>query len=1496
MTEEHAPATCKRRLVVIAVSEYDDGTLAQRTAFRDGISAQVAVVENWWNNDHLDDKRRFTPSHPPKPLQCVHDLRAFLIDENLIEAKDDEALVIYLTGHGLAPAGSQHFLRLPDTHTERPLATAFPTAELIAAVLDSPAEHVLVMVDSCFSGRLAEELDRTLKALHPDRHALSSLVVLAAGNEDSTPRLRAFTSALAAVHAHCANEANGYARSHLSWEDFHTILDIVWDRAQMADIHVLWPPRSVSRRLAAHQLSPCLPNPGHNDTSLLDDARSQLGWTRLDLDNYWVTRATGQMSGDTGWYFTGRTALVTRINDFLAGNDSTLIVTGQAGSGKSALLARLVTLSDPRFCNNTAYHPYLEAIPQELRVPVGAVDAAVLARNTDPPELTATLYQALTGRRAPVGQTTADLLHAARTSLAKTSRPLTVVVDGIDEARNPRRIITDVLRPLAGLRSNGRPAVRLILGIRSSLPSRLRLPHQDASAERDLLSLLQQATDALTPLRTDDNSARDDIAAYIAALLHTQPATGTRLVRHSDRAITDVASAIAQEVTPSFLDARLAAQQLHARPHLPAPSDARWRRQLRQGTQQLLRQDLADVAQHTGTRPENLLAALRATAFALGAGLPWSTVWPAAVHSLEPGCNTPEAAIRLVRGSRLTGYLTTTVEDGRTVYRPIHERVSETLRTAPHTLLLQQPLPGTTDTPATDSTAAHRSLTRAFTSLLEDTPQQPPHPYLRRHLIAHAEAGNVLDDAHIPASFLPFETHGRIRGTLGLPVIPQTSTRRLAAWSRIEPFLADAPPDARADSLALAERADSDQSKPMPPAAPRSPSLAARWNRLHLPSNILASTASDVYDLITFHSTDGSSIVAAGHADGTVTMWDARTGLPFGAPFTQLGRCARAMAVLDVTWRTTEPRFVVGTDAGLWQCDPDTGTARKLLSGRIRAVTPFFAPEHGPLLAVVLLRDVLIVDPYTGKVINRRERRTDRRPTTVHALEAVPLPDGQTLLAVGEDGSHVPLLDANTLETVGQLPGQGMGTSALQAFRNWDGALRLAIASRSGKGVRIFDPLTERLQRHAPIRRSVASMAIYHDTHGAPLLVLGSGVDGRISLIDTDDGEVLHQLPSEHTKMVRGLAVLDTSAVRGGTDSSGIRSQFNQTAAPLVVSGSLDGTIRLWEPQHDDIKHTSMTDPSAQHVAVLPQLAGPPRLVSGNQATKITVHSAETGSPEPFPHDALDIPRHHITALAATDKAHRTRAGRLAVGYSDGSLHALTDTGERRVVVERSEYGRPSRIRSLAFVPTIASGPPVVAAGFSDSYLAYYSLDDEDDTHWNMLRTDSSVRCLAATLAGDLPLLAVATRTVGLLHPGQTTHARLPQRTGNAHSLAFITHPATQGLLLATGGADGIIRLWDPADPRREALPALHGHQGKVTALTTLHHPFRTQPMLVSASTDDTTVRVWECQTGEEVLRLVTAAPITTLAVLPHDNLHQHSQPTVVFGSPRGIGAATVHL
>lgn len=1492
MTEERVPPTFARRLVVIAVSDYDDGTPADREAFRAGISAQVAVVDDWWAGSHLEDERRFTPSPPPspppKPLLSVYDLRSFLIAEELAKADSDEALVIYITGHGLAPRGRQHFLRLPDTDENRPLGTAFPTAELITTALDSRAGHVLVMVDSCFSGRLADELLDNLKALDQDRRALESLVVLSAGNEDARPRLQAFTSLLAAIRAHCEDQTNGYARSHLSWEDFHAISVAVWDHTTMADIHRIWPPTdSVSLQLAARALSPCLPNPGHTDTALLDDARSQVGWNRANLDDYWIPRATGQMSGSNpGWHFTGRAALITRMINFLGGDDGALIVTGPAGSGKSALLARLVTLSDPRFRADDTYRPLLDAIPEHLQVPEGAVDAAVLARNTDPHELSAALYEALSGHPTPVGEDPIVELRAyVSVFMHLNGRPLTVVIDGIDEARNPRRIITDVLRPLVALRSDGRPCIRLLLGIRSSITAG-RHPSSADPADptgSDLLALLQRATNASPALRTDASTTQDDIAAYTASLLHAEPQTGSRLLDRDDERINRVATAVAEQVSPSFLDARIAAQQLHARAVLPHPTDLGWRRQLRQGTHELLRQDLVDVALHTGATPEELLAVLRATAFAQGAGLPWADIWPAAVSALHSTCDDEAAAIRqVVRGSRLAGYLTAAHEDGRTVYRPIHERVSETLRTAPHTLLTstnESATPTGGEVETTDTTSAHRQLTQAFARLLQRAPEQPPHPYLRRHLITHAALGDVLDDDHIPAHFLSWATRDNVRGSLGLPITATDRIRRLAAWARIEPFIADAPPTSRADSLALAQHAGSTQQH----TPTRHPQLRPRFNHLHLPTNIIAGTPSNPYALAAFHTADGTAVLAAADERGNLTLWDPLSGSPFGTALEGLGPHARALAVLD--GRRREASLIVGSDHGLWRCDPQTGEADCLLRQRIRAVVTVSDDFGWPLLAVATTEDLLLVDPSTGHIQTSRplhsigrlqmEQGLGRRHRgpLVRALAVIPVPGSSPLLAIAQDGSRVPIVDALTLRDIGELPCAGRGASVVVGFAARGGEPRLAIASRTTKSVRIWNPLTRALHLHQPIRQAVASLALHPGPYGDPLLVTGSSIDGALHVFDTDTGFLVHQLPAEHTKMVRGLTVFTGPQAR-----------------PLLASASFDRTIRLWDLQALAVDGDN-ENPSADYVALLPHPSGPPSLISGGRDGEITERSAQTGRATQALTAPYDRPYKDVTALTVLEPT-REATARIAIGYADGSVELTTEEGSRRVL--RPVYHSHSRVRALARVPHPETGQPLLAAAISDSRVEYLPVDD-GTPYLPTLHAEATVRALVV-VPGTAPavLVIATTRAVRLLHPGHKPHMSLPQRIGAVRSLTCVT--TDDGPLLATGGSDGAVRLWDPFAPRSETHPPLTGHQGPVTALAALPHPDSDRVLLVSACSDDTSIRVWDYHTGQEVLRLVTGAPVTSLAVLPASSANRSTAPAVIVGSPTGTAAVTVHL
>ncbi len=164
-----------------------------------------------------------------------------------------------------------------------------------------------------------------------------------------------------------------------------------------------------------------------------------------------MAKARGGAETADGWYFTGRDAATAAVVGHLTAAEAPrgfLFVTGGPGSGKSALLGRIVTLADPLMRQSTSARFRAEA----CMLPVGMVDVAVHARGRTLPDIVAEIAEA-------VGTPTTDAATLL-SELRERQQRLTVVVDALDEAAEPTEITGGLLIQLAVLGAHRRPSGR----------------------------------------------------------------------------------------------------------------------------------------------------------------------------------------------------------------------------------------------------------------------------------------------------------------------------------------------------------------------------------------------------------------------------------------------------------------------------------------------------------------------------------------------------------------------------------------------------------------------------------------------------------------------------------------------------------------------------------------------------------------------------------------------------------------------------------------------------------------------------------------------------------------------------------------------------------------------------------------------------------------------------------------------------------------------------
>ncbi|MCX5395365.1 ATP-binding protein [Streptomyces sp. NBC_00094] len=1413
-----------RQLVIVAVDDYFTGD----EDFAARIRGQVETVTQWLAAPALDAERRFKTAQ--SKLGSAGDLRAFLVEQELTSPAWGEAVVVYITGHGVRGPSGRHYLTFGDTCDDRLLGTAFPTSELITQILDSEAEHILVLVDSCFAGSLDSELSRVLEDLSAARRGLKTLGVVATGDFHQSPRVGEFTELLGKVLAKASDESAGFTAPHLSFEEWDGLLRAVGDENPWL-IEAIW----VWPRSRRDVPSLCLPNPRYvAPEQVVQAPRQPLALSVPVLDQFWLSRASGRTGdSDPGWYFSGRQTLMKRLVNFVSDGEGVLVVTGAAGSGKSALLARLVTLSDPLFALESRFTDVVHGIPEELRPGLGSVDAAVVARGKSSLELIEDLLTAFgrTSQDAPPLQVLLEHLLEVGTALA---RPVTLVVDGVDEAQQPLSGLSDVILPLARLRrKDGSLAVRLMLGMRSSA--------QDAGDGKLIDVVADQLLDALhgllraggvelgvplSQVRTDGDESVEDITAYVRALLQAQESSPYHGL---DGVAAQTSEVIARAVFPSFLDARLAAAQLRSAAGVQDTGDREWRERLQQGTLALFRSDLRQVALDTSVGIGVLLSVLRATAFGQGAGLPWADVWPAVASALlgsdasaQPGL---DEVIRTVQNSRLVGYLASGEEDGRVTYRPAHQRLAEVLLEYPGDLAYGP------DRDASDGWTAvvegfpgpvqgHRAIAVVCSDLAREAAPGVPHPYVRRYTVAHADAGGVLNDSIMPISLAARESSGTVRARLGMPLPVEDSTRRvLSAAGLIEPYV-DGSVDvaSRLSSLRfhLATASGSEavlSGRPPEDAAGLGAGdwmtpVAVQWQPR---ANVIASPDSHVFTLCTVGTPDGRSLIVAGVRDG-IAVWDAASG-----------------------------KQVVQIDTGL-----------------VRDVCVIKAAGGRSFLVAAGEQGAGVFDPVSGR---RLAAWSGSGAHHVHVLR-----DGRDRWQVAIMTAHEAVVwhpsDDHYRAVVGP-SGRNVNTAAW--LRSPEGHMVRLLRDRPG--FLLHDPLTGESSQVPLESAATLPMAAAPGPAGYDLLAVAR--QSKVELLDPFTGEKQY-LPVRGGKAVtltlpdgrralglkkgRSLTVWDTSVVNPAVIASFDCEPGSQVTLVALQDGawglaatSDEGVLLVRERREDAQEEPRPTAP----------VPGRPRLTAAVTAQDGRQWVAAT----------------HSDGVRLTDPVSGQTLGFLKCSSPVQCLEGLPDLGNGPsvavshnggLVLWQPQAGHAQNIAGAPLAPIaclaarLANGTPVLFVAGHDGIGALDLLSSTWTYFEPPARERVSELVAYPSLAACTKIIGVAKRRMGAwdaLSGSAITQIGLPLSAGRGACVVPVKGRAP----LVAVGAGREVTLWD-----------VHGWKpvGWIdTPLTTAVAPVqRDDGAWLLATGNGTGLRLWDPLSGGLVHSVLTAAPVTGIA------------------------------
>jgi WD40 repeat protein len=1060
----------------------------------------------------------------------------------------------------------------------------------------------------------------------------------------------------------------------------------------------------------------------------------------LEGARHWRTSGRGvSVASEHGFRFRGRAAALRAVRDWLdreALGGRVLVVTGAPGTGKSAVLGRIVTTADP------AEVGQLPASDDGVRAKTGSVGCAVYAKGKTALEIAVEIARA--ARAVQPVQRLDDFKPALRQALSENQgRRFNVIIDALDEAASPvqaRAAVEKVILPLAGICAQAGGSV--VVGSRRT----------DGNGQ-DLLGAFGAAAQ-LVDLDDEEFFDKQDLAAY--ALVTLQLAWSMRQENpfDDDETADRAAKRIAGLSGQNFLVAQLIARMLAvsggtAVDPASAPSSVT--------VDDAMREFLGRIPPVlVGTGPDAAVLSagtlLTPLAFAEAPGLP-AGLWQAALRALGAG-DVPEAALtRFARSSSAKFLVESTGTDRQgATFLLSHQALNDTLLRAR----------ARTASRAEDEAA----LTRGFLQAGQDAGWQHASRYLLRSLPAHAARAGLVDALLADDEYFLYSDLRRVLQVTDRA--ESAAARDRARLLRLTPQAVTATPSERVglfnvtETLEHISRSYGDRAWPSP--------YTSLWSsaRLRTEELTLEGHWGSVSSLCPM-TVQSRSLVASGGHDGTVRIWDPATG---ELVRTIEGRCVRG----DVNWVNAMCLVTVGVrsllacgsaDGTVRIWDPATGELVRTLDchRHVMAVCPVTVRRRELLASGGHDGRVRIWDSATGELV----RSIDGHRIWDNAVCSVTV-QGRSLLACGCAGMTVRILDPATGELVRTLDGRG---HAVKAVCSVTVQSRDLLASGGDDGtVRLWDPaigeLVRTLEGHQDKALSLCQVTI----DGRTLLAVG-GHDMTARLWNPATGELVRTFEGRSW----------------GTIGNEVHAVCPVTVhgRQLLASASSDGAIRIWD--------TAIGE-SARALGNRDRMILSVGTVIVQDRTLLASPTKEDGTFRIFdpvngePIRAFEGHQSQVTSVCPV-----TVHGRqlLASGSNDETVR-LWDPAAGELI--RTLKGHNYYVSEIC--PVTVHGRQLLASGSADKTVLIWDPSTGKLMH-RLIGNQSWVNAVCPVIVRGRELVASggSDRTVRIWDPA--TGALVYTMKGHLYAVTTVCPVTVHGRQLLASGGDHTVRVWDPA-------------------------------------------------------------------------------------------------